>query len=177
MKDVIIDIETMGVKPRAAICSIGAVAFDMQTGQVDHENGFYMPIRWEDQGRIVDPETNKWWDKQSPEARLSLEGMTDLRTALEAFHKWFTARGVYPWGNGPSFDISILENGFDQFGISYPWKFWNVRDVRTIVDIAKGIVSKDSIPFDGIKHNAWYDACHEAKMVCEMYKGIRSCKW
>jgi len=43
---------------------------------------------------------------------------------------------TFIWAQGPHFDCTILENAYKKCNIPLPWKFWNVRDCRTILDIS-----------------------------------------
>jgi DNA polymerase III epsilon subunit-like protein len=64
-----VDIETLGTKPSSTILSIGAVFFDIETGELGER--FYMNIDPK-QDRSIDPSTVMWWMVQSSEARNSL---------------------------------------------------------------------------------------------------------
>jgi inhibitor of KinA sporulation pathway (predicted exonuclease) len=52
-------------------------------------------------------------------------------------------------------------------GMQSPWKFWNVRDVRTVVDIMK--INPKEFIFNGIKHNALDDAVHQVKYMTSKF--------
>lgn len=178
MKNVMIDIETMGTNIKAPVLSIGACFFDPATGTPGE--GFHRRINWTTgfDGRVVDPSTVKWWMKQSHDARSSIlrEG-SDVTSVLYDFCLFFTRNGGQnPWGNGATFDISMLEDLLNQHGINIPWKFWAIRDVRTVVDLADGIVDRADFKFEGTAHNAYHDALHQAKYVSAMYQALRAGK-
>lgn len=84
---------------------------------------------------------------------------------------WFTskteARAVQVWGNGATYDNVLLEASYDRAGIPCPWKFWNDRDVRTIVELGKAVGCKPryEIPSEGEPHKAISDALHQVKYV------------
>lgn len=167
---VMIDIETMGVTPDSAIVSIGAVVFDPRYNVVTGKT-FYRELDWESQGRKIDKETQKWWVGRAPEAKAALDGLDDLSEVLEELASWLP-RDAKPWGNGSTFDISFLEHAYLQAGIEIPWKFYNIRDCRTIKDMyesARGGYEKKS---GGTLHHALDDAKFQAKYVCEMWKSI-----
>ena len=68
MKDVMVDLETLGRRAGCSILSIGAVAFDAETGTMGPE--FYMVVKMascEKHGLHTDPETVAWWKKQNPD--------------------------------------------------------------------------------------------------------------
>jgi inhibitor of KinA sporulation pathway (predicted exonuclease) len=172
-----LDTETLGTKQHSAFISIGAVQFDPNTGALGET--FYENIDWDDalKTRTATGETIRWWMRQSKEAqnRVCAPGRP-LKEVLASFGKWF--RKETPdrciWGNGACFDVAMLENAYEHtFGV-LPWKHWNVRDVRTIVDLAEGIVGKQSVPFEGTQHDALADAIHQAKYVAKMWAAMRN---
>lgn len=93
MIDVMIDIETLGTKPGAAILSIGAVMFSA-TGLGET---FYTPVSLKsctDIGLTVDPDTVAWWMQQSEEARQAAfqADAPPLQTALLRLNDWFATQ-------------------------------------------------------------------------------------
>lgn len=186
MNNLMIDLETMGTTPSAPILSIGAVFFDPLTGELGNE--FFCNIDWKSafQGRKVTPDTVKWWMTQSVEARGSLlsdKFIVNMSDALQELQTFIFKRcsgvdafgygGVKVWGNGATFDISILENAFRQYKKRIPWHFTSVRDCRTVEDIAEpaGYIRND-IQREGIHHNALHDAKYEAKYISYMVSGL-----
>lgn len=176
MKHLMIDLETMGTRANAPVLSIGACFFDPNTGSIGGE--FHRRIEWNSgfAGRVADPNTIKWWMKQSKEAQDGvLRSGADVTNVLWDFHNWcVTGLAIKAWGNGATFDISMMENIFQQYGIPIPWNFWDVRDVRTIVELAEGILDCNSIKFEGIQHNALDDAKHQARYVSAMWQALRA---
>ncbi|EGQ0035136.1 exonuclease, partial [Escherichia albertii] len=65
-----IDLETMGKNPDAAVISIGAIFFDPQTGDMGPE--FSKTVDLETAGGVIDRDTIKWWLKQSREAQSAI---------------------------------------------------------------------------------------------------------
>lgn len=175
MRDLSIDLETLSLSYDAQILSIGAVFFDAETGVMGRD--FYRSITvGSDPVGHFDPDTEAWWKGQDPRASSVLrDPLADpAGVVLADFYQWVRSDSwhydpsVRPWGNGSIFDIVILENAFRRFNIKTPWKFWDVRDVRTVADFAG--VSRYDIPFEGIAHFALDDAKHQAKIVCEAYR-------
>jgi len=171
MNHVMIDLETLGTKPNSVFIALGACQFEPSTGELGHS--IYQRIDWNSAMQselVVDADTIKWWMRQSDAARLELiEEGDQLNCALDVFKDWLT-NNCKVWGNGATFDISILEHAYKH---NAPWKYWNVRDVRTVVDLAHGIVEKDDINFDGTAHNALDDATHQAKYVSAMWQALK----
>lgn len=176
MKHIMVDLETLGTTPQAPIISIGAVFFDPETGETG--NSFHEKIEFGSAcaGRTIDPCTIAWWFKQDDEARHSvLESGRSQDAAIRMFAE-FVLDGEPDaiWGNGATFDISILEDIYRQHKLRCPWPFWSVRDVRTIVDCAQGIVDRKSFEFEGTQHDALADALHQAKYVSAMWQALRA---
>lgn len=176
MNQIMCDLETLGTKQNSAFISIGACQFDPETGKLGET--FYANVDWDDalKTRGVTGSTIRWWLRQSKEAQDRVCALgKPLKEVLAAFGRWLRKDGVERciWGNGACFDVSMLENAYEQtFGV-VPWNHWAVRDVRTIVDLAAGIVSRDSVPFEGTQHDALADAVHQAKYVSVMWAKMR----
>ncbi|EJE5400891.1 3'-5' exoribonuclease, partial [Shigella flexneri] len=91
---------------------------------------------------------------------------------------------VQVWGNGANFDNTILRRSYERQGIpcrSYerqgipcPWRYYNDRDVRTIVELGKAIDfdARTAIPFEGERHNALDDARYQAKYVSAIWQKL-----
>lgn len=183
MKDVMLDIETPDNKPGSAILSIGAVFFDLDTGETGEE--FFARVDLQsclDIGLTVNADTLKWWMGQSKEAQEMAFGKKDEKgdDISYALTKLYSFLGGQKhdnriWGNGATFDNVIVETAWRKV---YPadelWKFWNSRDVRTIVDLGerRGLNFKKTLPFVGVPHDPIDDAKHQIKYIHEIWKNM-----
>ncbi|WP_231600445.1 exonuclease [Leclercia sp. 119287] len=178
-----VDLETMGKKPGAPIVSVGGVFFDPASGKTGAE--YYQVINLESSmsfGARPDASTILWWLKQSPEARSAIvvDDTVGLVEALEQFLDFIAenasngSKTVQLWGNGSSFDCSLLEAAFELADTPFPIPHWNYRDVRTVVELGKavGLNSRYEIPFEGDQHNALADARHQVKYVSAIWQRL-----
>lgn len=193
MRKVMLDLETMGLRPGYVVLSIGAVMFDHEGHSPyvgDHEEQFHMRLATELQhavGLKSDPDTALWWMDQDDEARKSLLEMTpvDPRQALAVFSDWLEEQVGTPderedgtvqplevevWGNGAGFDAPMLREVYDALGLRCPWAWWNDRCYRTERKGLKrhlhraGLGSADPHR-EGTQHDALADAVHQADVL------------
>jgi exodeoxyribonuclease VIII len=178
-----LDLETMGKKPGAPVVSIGAVFFAPDTGETGAE--FYQVISLESGmsfGAAPDASTILWWLKQSPQARseILVDDAVGLVEALEQFDNFIAdnaangSKNVQLWGNGSSFDCTLIEAAYELADIPFPIGHWNYRDVRTVVEMGKavGLNCRYEIPFEGDQHHALADARHQVKYVSAIWQHL-----
>ncbi|RVC70415.1 3'-5' exoribonuclease [Mesorhizobium sp. M00.F.Ca.ET.038.03.1.1] len=171
-----IDLETMGTAPNAPVIAIGAIYFDPDTGTLG--DTFDAAIDLEDAVRYgrVSGSTLKWWLSQGEAARQKVvRGRHPAQLVFEKFHEFCRRHGtgLKPWGNGSSFDITILEYAFGRIlDKPAPWDFWNVRDCRTIKELAANGPQYTGT-LEGTAHTALDDATHQAKWVSFYWQALR----
>jgi len=169
LRHCMIDLETMGVKPDSAIVSIGAVIFDPRLNKIGDK--FYIELDWKNQDRVIDPSTKEWWKGQSTKAKKALHGKVSLEDALDELG-FFLPPDCKVWGNGATFDISMLEDAYNQLDMEIPWKFWNIRDCRTINDLYESMRGGFNKASGGVLHNALDDAYYQAQYISMMWQKI-----
>jgi len=169
--DVMLDLETMGNKSNAAIVSIGAVEFNIETGETGRE--FYDVIDLQsclDKGLMVQASTIYWWLQQSDEARKRIcANGGDLSLVLQRFTYWMEdcIDKVKIWGNGARFDIGLLEDAYVACNLKTPWYFRSEMDVRTLVAFAPYI--KANYPMIGVEHDPIDDCKHQIGYCVEIW--------
>lgn len=181
MRDVMVDIETMGRGYRAAVVAIGAVRFDPVACKVgnDEASKFYTTIDLRDcqhHGQILDADTVLWWLAQSVEARSEIlsHGSMGIQIALIRFASFVgTIKGTRVWGNGSNFDNRILREAYELVDMECPWHYRHDRDMRTIVGLAETWNIETEMEFEGTRHHALHDAVYQAQVVCDLYRKIR----
>ena len=175
-KRVMIDIETMGLSPDAAITSIGAVVFDVYTGFVLEEFSVNVELKsCQDIGLSCDAETIEFWNRpENLDAYVAMSRDTvPITKALHEFSNWLlqdTRIGnVEVWANGVSFDLAVLRTAYLRTGVEMPWRFYNERDYRTMKNLYRD-VPKPS--FDGIRHLAVDDARYQAEHLLRILAAV-----
>ena len=159
---IMVDIETLGTDPGAAIASIGAVRFDADGVGEEFSRSVDLTTA-QAAGLSIDAETLSWWFNQSAAARAELFGGDDLEGAMRAFRA-FVHEADEIWANSPAFDCVILAEAFEAVDVSCPWEFWQERDYRTVKALADEWPNAD---VDGVEHNAADDARHQAECLID----------
>jgi len=172
MSDLMIDIETLDVSPTSTILTIGAQGFDPFSEKFTKVT-YYKRLTIDSQDdRTInddgDDSTVAWWGRQSADAQEEAlgdgEDRVDIKTALEELAKvaWKHSR---IWANGTTFDMVILEDAMKQYGVTVPWKYWQVMDARTIYKIAKS-------PKLSNNHNALADCVNQIDLLQKALKQL-----
>lgn len=169
-----LDLETFGTKPGCIVLSISAIKFDPSDTPMNviPENSFSLAVNFQDslnEGLKLDPSTVAWWLYQQPQALGQFKDLEifPVRPALQKFSKWFLENHMrFVWCQGASFDAPILERVYEVCKMSAPWKFYDVRDTRTVYQLAWGDRQED-IPYIDTKNNhvGIYDAFKQVNAV------------
>ena len=168
-QNIMVDIETLGTGANSVILSIGAVAFNNE----GITSEFYRVVDLQscmNAGLEIDASTLLWWMNQSDDARKLFNSTAReiLPVALSKFSGWLPQNACI-WGNGASFDNTILANAFDKAGVALPWKYWNDRCYRTVKNLYPNI----KLERVGTYHNALDDAKSQALHLIEIAKHTR----
>lgn len=165
-----VDLETMGTVADAAICSIGAVRFDLESDELD-DAGFSASISLDSNsavGRRIQEDTFLWWLKQSAEAQAFFHGpKQSLESSLIDLSDWIGNDTYYVWSNGADFDLPMLMHAYAQFNLEVPWRFTNSRCYRTY----KNLPCAKNVPLQrvGTHHNALFDALNQARHIQKIH--------
>jgi hypothetical protein len=175
--DVMLDLETLGTRPGCAILSIGAVMFDVDSGQLGPE--FYEVVNRKScakHGLLEDQSTLDWWSKQSDEARKVLidadssqQGLGGALIAFTGYLGKFGKRDLRVWGNGADFDQPIINECFVKLGYPLPWIWYNNRCYRTL----RWLGNVKAEHRHGVAHNALDDAKTQATNAINILKKLR----
>ena len=159
-----VDLETLATTPDAAILTIGACKFDPRGNNITDQ--YYERIDLDSQNRRIDENTIEWWskqDKQIQEDAFGEGGRIKLSEAMKKLYR-FGLGTKNIWSHGSIFDVVILENVASSLQQGVTWNFWEIRDTRTLFDIANVEVQVEG------KHNALADATAQAYAVQKAYR-------
>ena len=132
-----IDLEGLGTGPDTTILTIAAQSFD-PFGQGHSGQSYYARVTLESQeNRAIDDGTIAWWATQPEHAREEAFGEQDripLDQALDELGRliWHS---TLIWSQGPTYDMNILEHAYKSYGKALPWKYYMVRDSRTVFSL------------------------------------------
>lgn len=187
MRDLMIDIETMGVRPGAAVIQVAGVLFDPNNPS-EGRSSMCLNISLADallHGHHVDPGTLNWWREQGPEAQASLrDGLIyGQEAALKAFTQWLVnlepheavrdvVRGdLRVWARGAAFDGPLLSEAYLRVGLQAPWHYRHLHELRTVELLARergwpGLEDEEPIRAAwGAHHTALGDAHVQASQL------------
>lgn len=162
--DLMIDLETMGTAADAAVVSIGAVFFDLQTETIGARFRKNINlITSVKHGGAMDPSTVMFWMKQGDAVRQPIwMGGEPISEVLIDFVNWCglhcSRDTLRPWGNGASFDLSIISSALKRSSLPEPWHFWNERCFRTVKAMYPGV------PYDTAEKG---EMAHDPLVDCE----------
>jgi len=166
MTHVMLDLETMGTAPNAAILAIGAVKFDPAHHHIE-EDSFYRLIDLGSSvgaGLVMDVDTVLWWLGQSAKARAELtreSGRVHIRQALQDFSEWYGEERFPVWGDGAASDNVWMKSAFEAVGLSCPWTYKEDRCFRTMKELRPTV----DVEFKGAEHRALDDAIYQAERL------------
>lgn len=155
MKNVMLDIETLGTTPNSVIVSIAAVKFNFGNDEMEE---FEINIDVKSSkgfGMLVEKETLEWWATQPKEVRNAwLKDPVHITEALDQFIEFLgpDLKNNVIWCNGMNFDYPVLEWSLKACSKPVPWKYWNLRDARTVYSVFD--LNMKEFPRVGDYHNA-----------------------
>ena len=178
MNHIMLDLETMGTRPDAAIVAIGACVFDpYDTGR--GADTFYERVSLRSSlaaGLSLDASTVEWWIAQAPAAKaetFTSDECYPLQDTILRFASWMRSAGdprdTAVWGNGATFDNVVLRSAYRAVGLEPGWSFRNDKCYRTVVGLCP-----TNIPFErvGIYHCAVDDAVSQALHLQKVYAAM-----
>lgn len=203
--NVMIDVETMALVPRAAIVSVAAVPFSFDPPQLAPPvSCFYERVYWRRPGsdqdyRTIDHATEAWWREQGDAARreLDMPERVSLRGVLAKL-RLFLEKHPFVWSKPASFDLALLADAYatafhpdrqhDGFVAGdwhdqCPWGRHDRRDVRSAIVTTQLLGAGDGWlelldRTEGRKglHHALGDAVHQTSILLDCVRHARGTK-
>lgn len=173
--NLMIDLETLGTGPDAAITEVGWAVWDIDSKKFEIiRSGSIMvdPDSCVEIGMKIEWRTIQWWMSQDESARLrfSTPGLSIRSTLLAIPQSIEPAEFQYGvWSHGASFDIPILEFAYRRCGMKSPWNHRVIRDTRTIFDLSPPVWPKNPA-----KHSAEHDAVAQAGAVQSSLQALKN---
>ncbi len=171
--DVVIDLEAFGTSPGSAIAAIAARTLD------EYPATFSAIIK--SPTGSIDLDTVRWWLMQRPEVQRQVVAAqtigSDEVAVLRHFRSWLTrvagtgrdgtltigpTRWLRIWGD-EGFDVELLEACYRRHDLELPWRYREVRALRTALELAQ--VEDGDVPWlEGeIEHVATDCVAHAAR--------------
>jgi hypothetical protein len=184
-----VDIESLALGPRPVITQIAMLGYDLQEDELlENRHVQFYPI--EPQQQIIPPrrisaDTLSWWMTQPDEAREKFKYSTEtdfedlaarLRNLVHVFNQ-LTDNGKANYelvAKGPQFDIVAIETLLEEVGLTVPWAYDRVVDLRTMLRRA-GINARNvPKPAGCIPHVAFWDARWQINQYLAAVRGVKA---
>lgn len=197
IKDIMVDIETLGSKAGCPVLAISAIRFNraalagteidltqsLTLNENDYISSFHSPVSLLDclaVGCTISAGTAQWWKKQSDrqiliDSMACTEPLSDTLIRLKGF-----IEGGYKsiWAKSPTFDLEILKWLAEQVDVDLGIDFRQQDDVRTetrdypnqdVRALAKRCTVYDAKGNKVGAHNPVCDSVMQIRMVQEVY--------
>ena len=161
MAHLMIDLEGLATGPDTCILTIAAQTFD-PFGLGHYDQHYYARVTLESQEtRAIDDSTIAWWATQPAHAREEAFGEQDripLDQALDELGRLIW-HATLVWSQGPTYDMNILEHAYKSYNKPLPWKYYQVRDSRTVFSLWP------DLPIPPTTHHALEDCRRQIGML------------
>jgi 3' exoribonuclease, RNase T-like len=169
-----IDTETLSLRPDAVVVQVGLVKADLDTGEILLPPTGVYPCTDLQQGRHVEVSTVMWWMEQDRAVQKSVFLDDEAKRTVTLV----TPAGLFDtiaahiddqttvWAWPSTFDMPLLAN---LFGGKTPWKYNRVRDLKTLAHTLDpdGELKPGENP---AAHNAVADADWQMRYLLTLWK-------
>jgi len=175
-KLVVIDIETLDTRQRAATMSVGIAVIEF-CGKLLYSDEFILStkVQLNDYARLQSNATIAWWkepERLEEYQRLQSKGSEQTLYQFELTMQKIANRinihmeeeNATIWGNSNAFDLGNLQSLFEAVEIATPWEYWQEQDYRTLQRVAKNLGFANP-HVNNNQHNAESDAIYEARSI------------
>lgn len=162
MKDLMIDIETMGNTHNAVMIQLAGVFFDRETGETGRE--FCENICAEsclEEGFETNEATRQWWAEQDQDVLMAItQNAAPVSEVMERFADFVgTDSELIVWSHA-TFDFVIVQNYLKTLKAGHlPYR--GARDIRTLVDLSG--IDLNNYDWSKKTHNALDDCKFQIK--------------
>ena len=186
--DIMVDLETLGTDPDAVVIQLSGVVYDRKTGKTMEEfDEFISPKSALDAKLTISASAMKWWFQQDQRVfkKIILGAVSkgkDITEVLNHFNNFledvktkYKTNSIHLWGNGTMSDNVWIDNCYRNTNVKNPFKYFEHKDVRTLVQLGEDILGRDcrdDIKFEGLEHDALADCYHQIKFCVKIYKEI-----
>jgi hypothetical protein len=173
MKDLMLDIETLGVRPTSVIIQIGACYFDRYTGEVGDKFTENISIKsCLEQKFTIDSNTISWWMQQ--ENKSWGDNPKSIFEVLTTFTD-FVKKAKYIWSHS-TFDIPILANAYNAIDKKLPFHYRATRDIRTLTHLAGHQRNESKTDLNDKTHNALDDCVYQVEYCVKCFNKLKERK-
>lgn len=164
------DVETLSMRPNAAIVSIGAVRFTFEGGIKDTFLINIDPASCFKFGLHIDKDTIAWWKSQPKEiSALWKVNPNPIDVALRKLNEFVgTDNKQFVWCQGGSFDHPIISSAMRACDIESNWKYWQEMDSRTVftlLGVRNDLIRKG----ESNNHSALDDVISQTKTLIGLF--------
>lgn len=168
---IMVDIETLSLRPSARVLQVAAVAFNLSEGIVQER--VWVLDQGQQPHRHTDINTVKFWAETNCRRLITLVSgesrIEDVITGLNEMSQAYNPEGW--WAHSPSFDLMILEDLFRTVKGQTPWTFRQMIDTRTLSYLTGVKVAKAK---EADQHDALADAKAQAEWVVSVIRSKTS---
>ena len=158
MKDLMIDLETLGTSNNALITQIGACFFDRKTGEIGKQFLINIDIQSGiDAGFTIDGGALAFWFDQPRESATFLNAPVSVDVAAHRFFS-FAKNAKHVWSHA-TFDFCLISNFYNRMKMQMPFHYSSTKDIRTLVELAGFTREDDAIRSDA--HDALKDCIYQ----------------
>lgn len=168
MKDLMLDLETLGTHNNSVITQIGACYFDRYSGDIGKTLCVNISINsCLESGLSVDGGAIKFWLEHEP---TFLKEAVPLSKALQEFRDFCHKKAII-WSHA-TFDAVLLLNAYNKIGQGSPFSYRSIRDIRTLTDLARiKRVREEGV--DPKTHNALEDCIYQVGYCVECFNSLK----
>ncbi len=172
-----VDIETLDTGPSSIVLSLAAVQFDAATGEPGRRLVLHPDLHEQILAeRTMSADTLLFWTKQGGtdafRDAFRGDGRRGVGDCLAALYDFLIPAHGGVWARSPSFDLVILESMYLKWRSPLGWKYWQTRDVRTIMDAAGIHHNWRPANWAGVAHSPVDDCLLQIAQVTEARREI-----